>query len=171
MSRRLESDARCASPSSASGISAGITRGFCRRCRASSSSRVVDTNRARAAEIAAAHGTRAADRLPRAARAGRRRRRSPCRPSCTATIALPFLERGVAGAGREADGADRSPKPTSMIAAARDAGATLAVGHTERFNPAVAAARPLRRPTRGSSKCIGSARFPSAASTSTSSST
>ena len=53
---------RCASPSSASGISGGITRGFCRRCRASSSSAVVDTNRARAEEIAAAH--RHAGRCP-----------------------------------------------------------------------------------------------------------
>jgi hypothetical protein len=46
----------------------------------------------------------------------------------------------------------------------------LAVGHTERFNPALAAARRCS-PIRGSSKSIGSARFRSAASTSTSSST
>ena len=37
---------------------------------------------------------------------------------------------------------DRSPKPTADRGGG-DAGALLAVGHTERFNPAVAAARPL----------------------------
>ena len=58
-------------------------------------------------------------------------------------IALPFLERGIVGAGREADGAvagrggrDRSPPRSAS-------GATLAVGHTERYNPAVAAVLPL----------------------------
>ena len=58
-----------------------------------------------------------------------------------------------------------------MIAAAAGAGVVLAVGHTERFNPAVAAARPLLVTIRASSRSIASARFPSAASTSTSSST
>jgi predicted dehydrogenase len=57
-------------------------------------------------------------------------------------VALPFLERGVsvlvekplAGSLVEAD---------RMIAAAVASGATFGVGHTERFNPAVAAAIPL----------------------------
>jgi predicted dehydrogenase len=57
-------------------------------------------------------------------------------------VALPFLERGtavlvekpMARTLQEADG---------LIAAARAGGATLAVGHTERYNPAVAAVFPL----------------------------
>lgn len=57
-------------------------------------------------------------------------------------VAMPFLERGIsvlvekpmARSLVEADG---------MIAAARAAGATLAVGHTERFNPAVTTVLPL----------------------------
>ena len=57
-------------------------------------------------------------------------------------IALPFLSAGVPvlvekPMARSLDEAD------AMIAAAADAGVVLAVGHTERFNPAVAAARPL----------------------------
>jgi predicted dehydrogenase len=57
-------------------------------------------------------------------------------------IALPFLERGVAvlvekPLSRSLEDADR------MIAAARRGGAVLAVGHTERFNPAIAAVMPL----------------------------
>jgi predicted dehydrogenase len=57
-------------------------------------------------------------------------------------IALPFLSAGVPvlvekPMARSLDEAD------AMIAAARSAGVTLAVGQTERFNPAVAAARPL----------------------------
>src|SRR5262249_29206982 len=52
-------------------------------------------------------------------------------------IAMPFLERGVAvlvekPMARSLEEADR------MLAAARASGATLAVGHTERYNPAVA---------------------------------
>jgi predicted dehydrogenase len=57
-------------------------------------------------------------------------------------IAMPFLERGIsvlvekpmAGSLAEAD---------EMIAAAEKSGATLAVGHTERYNPAVVAVLPL----------------------------
>jgi predicted dehydrogenase len=57
-------------------------------------------------------------------------------------IARPFLERGIptlvekplARALAEAD---------DLIAAARQSGAILAVGHTERYNPAVAAVMPL----------------------------
>jgi predicted dehydrogenase len=57
-------------------------------------------------------------------------------------VALPFLERRVAALvekplAASLDQADR------MIAAAGQHGAVLAVGHTERFNPAVEAARPL----------------------------
>jgi predicted dehydrogenase len=57
-------------------------------------------------------------------------------------IALPFLERGIGvlvekPMARSLDEADR------MIAAARSSGAILAVGHTERYNPAVASVMPL----------------------------
>jgi predicted dehydrogenase len=62
-------------------------------------------------------------------------------------VATAFLERGVhvlvekpmAATLAEAD---------AMLAAARASGATLAVGHTERFNPAVAAALPVLRSPR-----------------------
>ena len=102
---------------------------------------VVDTNEARAREIAAAVGTRPAfdyrdmighvDAVTLAAPTDRH-----------ADIAAAFLDAGtpvlvekpLARSVAEAD---------AIIAAARRRGATLAVGHTERFNPAVAAARPL----------------------------
>ncbi len=102
---------------------------------------VVDTNRARADEIAAAHGTAAAydfrdvvDRVD------------------AATIAVPTAQHAEIGAAflsaaipvlvekplaRTLDEAD------ALMRAAARSGATLAVGHTERFNPAVAAAAPL----------------------------
>ena len=57
-------------------------------------------------------------------------------------VAMPFLERGVAvlvekPMARSLEEAD------AMIAAARASGATLAVGHTERYNPAVTAVMPM----------------------------
>jgi predicted dehydrogenase len=57
-------------------------------------------------------------------------------------VALPFLERGCPALvekplARTLAEADR------LVEAARAAGVVLAAGHTERFNPAVAAARPL----------------------------
>ncbi|HEX3646463.1 MAG TPA: Gfo/Idh/MocA family oxidoreductase [Vicinamibacterales bacterium] len=57
-------------------------------------------------------------------------------------IALPFLKAGVPllvekPMARTLEEADQ------LIEAAADAGVVLAVGHTERFNPALAAARPL----------------------------
>jgi len=102
---------------------------------------VVDTNRARAEEIAAAHRTRAlfdardldgsVDAVTIAVPTEIHR-----------DIARPFLDAGVAALvekplARTLDEAD------DIIAAAARGGAVLAVGHTERFNPAVAAARPL----------------------------
>ena len=57
-------------------------------------------------------------------------------------VALPFLERGVSVLV-EKPMARTLEEADSMIAAARASGATLAVGHTERYNPAVAAVMPL----------------------------
>jgi len=59
-----------------------------------------------------------------------------------ASVALPLLERGIPvlvekPLARSVEEADQ------LIAAAARGGATLAVGHTERFNPAVQAARAL----------------------------
>jgi len=102
---------------------------------------VVDTNRPRAEEIAAANNTRAlfdaaelagqVDAVTIAVPTERHRE-----------VALPFLDAGVPALvekplARSLDEAD------AMIAAAARAGVALAVGHTERFNPAVDAARGL----------------------------
>ena len=102
---------------------------------------VADTNRTRAEEIAAANGTRAVfdahellgqvDAVTLAVPTELHR-----------DIALPFLKAGVPvlvekPMARTLEEADQ------LIEAAADAGVVLAVGHTERFNPALAAARPL----------------------------
>jgi predicted dehydrogenase len=101
---------------------------------------VVDTNRPRAEEIAAANRTRPAfdardilggvDAVTIAVPTGLHRQ-----------IALPFLQAGVPvlvekPMARSLDEADE------LINAGGDHGALLAVGHTERFNPALASARP-----------------------------
>jgi predicted dehydrogenase len=57
-------------------------------------------------------------------------------------VALPFLESGVS-ALVEKPMARTVAEADVLVAAAQKAGATLAVGHTERFNPAVAVATPL----------------------------
>jgi predicted dehydrogenase len=102
---------------------------------------VVDTNRARAEEIAAANGTVAAfdyRELP-----GRADAVTIAVPTeLHRDIALPFLKAGVPvlvekPMARTLEEADQ------LIEAAADAGVVLAVGHTERFNPALAAARAL----------------------------
>lgn len=101
---------------------------------------VVDTKPGRADEIAEKFGTRA---WPAADLTGRVDAVTIAVPTVShLAVALPFLERGVAVlvekplASTVAD-ADR------LIEAAARAGTTLAAGHTERFNPAVAAALPL----------------------------
>src|SRR5690242_4576126 len=95
---------------------------------------VVDTNRARAQEIAAAFNTtplfdardlNGVDAVTVAVPTAQHR-----------DIALPFLSAGIPALvekpmARSLDEAD------AMIAAAAARGALLAVGHTERFNPAV----------------------------------
>jgi predicted dehydrogenase len=57
-------------------------------------------------------------------------------------IALPFLERGIAVLV-EKPMARSLAEADDLVGAARASGATLAVGHTERYNPAVAAVLPL----------------------------
>jgi predicted dehydrogenase len=102
---------------------------------------VVDINQARAKEIAAAHGTAAL--FDARELAGRVDAVTVAVPTeAHRDVALPFLEAGVGvlvekPIGRSLDEAD------ALIAASAKSDATLAVGHTERFNPAVTAARPL----------------------------
>ncbi len=63
-----------------------------------------------------------------------------------AAVAVPLLRRGIA-ALVEKPLARSLEEADAMIAAATDGGTTLAVGHTERFNPAVTAALPhITRP-------------------------
>ncbi|HLG54487.1 MAG TPA: Gfo/Idh/MocA family oxidoreductase [Vicinamibacterales bacterium] len=102
---------------------------------------VVDTKPGRADEIAAAHGTRGF--ASAGALVGHVDAVTIAVPTVShVDVAWPFLERGVAVlvekplASSVAD-ADR------LIEIAARHGATLAAGHTERFNPAVVAALPL----------------------------
>jgi len=102
---------------------------------------VVDTNQARAEEIAAANGTRALMRAT--SLIGKVDAVSIAVPTEQhLAVALPFLEAGTSvlvekPMARSLEEAD------AMIAAAAKSGAVLAVGHTERFNPAVDVARPM----------------------------
>jgi predicted dehydrogenase len=102
---------------------------------------VVDTNRPRAGEIARAHGTAAygdyrdiLDKVDAVTLAVPTERH--------AELAVPFLSRGIPVLV-EKPIARSLVEADQMIAAAAAGGAVLAVGQTERFNPAVAAARPL----------------------------
>ena len=99
---------------------------------------VVDAKPDRAREVAAASGTRAVDRAEELL--GQVDAVSIAVPTeAHLAVALPFLERGIPvlvekPLARDVAEADR------MIAAAARAGTLLAVGHTERYNPAVAVA-------------------------------
>jgi predicted dehydrogenase len=102
---------------------------------------VVDTRPGRADDMAAKHGTRAF--ATAAALVGHVDAVTVAVPTVShLDVSLPFLEQGVAVlvekplASSVAD-ADR------LIEVATRHGATLATGHTERFNPAVVAALPL----------------------------
>ena len=102
---------------------------------------VVDVNATRASEIAQANGTRALtdhrDLL------GQVEAVSIAAPTeLHHEIALPFLEHGV-GVLVEKPMARTLAEADALIAAARASGATLAVGQTERYNPAVTAVMPL----------------------------
>lgn len=102
---------------------------------------VVDRNRVRAEAVAAASGTRALTEY-----------RELLGQVDAVTIAVPtelhaeigtaFLSAGIP-ALIEKPLARSLAEADTLIASAARTGATLAVGHTERFNPAVAAARPL----------------------------
>jgi predicted dehydrogenase len=102
---------------------------------------VVDINRSRAEEIAAAHGT-----------AARFDYRDVLEDVDAVSIAVPtelhaqiasaFLTEGVP-ALVEKPLARTVSEADTILAASAKTGAILAVGHTERFNPAVAAAAPL----------------------------
>ena len=102
---------------------------------------VVDTNQARAEEIAAANGTRALMRAT--SLIGKVDAVSIAVPTEQhLAVALPFLEAGT-GVLIEKPMARSLEEADAMIAAAAKSGAVLAVGHTERFNPAVEVARPM----------------------------
>jgi predicted dehydrogenase len=102
---------------------------------------VVDKNRPRAEEIAAAHGTQPlADYRDLIGRVDAVSVAVPT--ELHADLAIPFLDTGAAVLV-EKPMASTLSAADSMIRAAKASGAVLAVGHTERFNPAVAAARPL----------------------------
>jgi predicted dehydrogenase len=102
---------------------------------------VVDVNRPRAEEVAAANGTRACFDY-----------RELLGSVDAVTIAVPTaLHAAIGGAFLDAAVPALVEKPLArsveeadqLLAAAQRGGATLAVGHTERFNPAVVAATPL----------------------------
>jgi predicted dehydrogenase len=102
---------------------------------------VVDTNRARAEEIAAANNTRAVfDARELAGKVDAVTVAVPTERHLD--VALPFLSSGVPVLV-EKPMARSLAEADQLVAAAKASGAVLAVGHTERFNPAVAAARPL----------------------------
>ena len=107
---------------------------------------VVDTNQARAEEIAAANQTRALMRPT--SLLGKVDAVSIAVPTEQhLAVALPFLEAGIPVLV-EKPMARSLDEALKLIAAAANAGVALAVGHTERFNPAVEAARPMLRDPR-----------------------
>jgi predicted dehydrogenase len=102
---------------------------------------VVDLSRQRAQEIADAHKTRVV--TDASALAGGVDGVIVATPTAShIEVAKPFLESGVAVLV-EKPLARSLAEADDLIRVAAEGGAILAVGHTERFNPAVAAARPL----------------------------
>lgn len=102
---------------------------------------VVDTNRARAEEIAAASGTKALEDY-RALQGAVDAVTLAVPTELHCEIARSFLESGVPVLVEKPIARSLS-EADAMLASAEKTGAILAVGQTERFNPAVAAARPL----------------------------
>jgi predicted dehydrogenase len=102
---------------------------------------VVDTRRERAAEVAARHGVPAyVDARDVLAHVDAVTVAVPT--TSHVDVAIPFLERGTAVLLEKPLAASVADADRVVAAAARH-GAILAAGHTERFNPAVAAALPL----------------------------
>jgi predicted dehydrogenase len=107
---------------------------------------VVDVNQARGEEVAAANQTRALQRAT--SLLGKVDAVSIAVPTEQhLAVALPFLEAGT-GVLVEKPMARSLEEADQMIAAAEKGGAILGVGQTERFNPAVEAARPILRDPR-----------------------
>ncbi len=101
---------------------------------------VVDTNAERAAKIAADHGTRAfSDWRDLAGKVDAAVIAVPT--EAHAEVAVPLIESGI-HALVEKPLASTVEEADRLINAARDGGVVLAVGHSERFNPAFMAARP-----------------------------
>jgi predicted dehydrogenase len=102
---------------------------------------VADINRSRADEIAASAGTQAF--YDAASLLGRVDAVTIAVPTDQhRNVALPFLEARIPVL-IEKPLARSMPEADELIAAAEQSGVALAVGHTERFNPAVEVARPL----------------------------
>ena len=100
---------------------------------------VVDINRDRAAQIASQYHTQAFHTV---GEIGTLDLAVIAVPTVShASIALPLIESGVHTLV-EKPVAQTVSEADSLIAAAKRTGVVLAVGHSERFNPAVAAARP-----------------------------
>jgi predicted dehydrogenase len=100
---------------------------------------VVDINRDRAATVAAERGTAAFDDVRDIDALDLAVIATPTLSH--AAIALPLIESGVHTL-IEKPLTQTLAEADALIAAAKASGAVLAVGHSERFNPAVAAARP-----------------------------
>ena len=102
---------------------------------------VVDTKPDRAAEIATRHATEA--RVDASTLIGQVDAVTIATPTAShVDIALPFIAAGAAVLVEKPMAASLA-EADRLIAAAEAQGTVLAVGHTERFNPAVAAAVPL----------------------------
>ena len=102
---------------------------------------VVDTRPDRAAEVAAKHDTAALS--DGSSLIGRVDAVTIATPTLShVDIALPFIEAGAAVLVEKPMAASMA-EADRLLAAAEARGTILAIGHTERFNPAVAAALPL----------------------------
>ena len=102
---------------------------------------VVDTKPGRAAEVAATHGTTAL--TDASTIVGRVDAVIVATPTASHLgVALPFVEAGVAVLVEKPIAASLA-QADRLVEAAAARGSLLATGHTERFNPAVAAALPL----------------------------
>ena len=102
---------------------------------------VVDTNQARAAEVAAKYAT--SPFTDASTLIGRVDAVTIATPTVShVQVALPFIEAGVASLVEKPLAASLA-EADRLVKAAAARGTLLATGHTERFNPAVAAALPL----------------------------